>query len=146
MKWMLVVLLSLSLPEFAGWGNDFEKAKEQAQKEHKFILLNFSGSDWCGPCIRLKKEIFQTEAFNRFADEQLVLVNADFPRARKNQLSRQQQTHNDQLAEQYNSRGSFPLTLLLSPEGKVLKTWEGFPGAGADHFLAQLKESCLAAR
>ena len=91
-----------------------DEAKMLAQKEHKHILLNFSGSDWCGPCIRLHKEIFDSEAFQQFAETNLVLVNADFPRLKKNQLSASQQKINDAIADQYNSKGIFPFTVLLN--------------------------------
>lgn len=124
----------------AQWGNDFEKAKDQASKEQKLILLNFSGSDWCGPCIRLKKDIFASETFGQFAAARLVLVNADFPRAKKNQLPAAQQSHNDKLAEQYNAKGSFPMTLLLSADGRVIKSWEGYPNMDAEGFVSQLKQ------
>jgi len=139
MKWSCLLLLTIMLSSFTEWGNDFDKAKEQAKKEHKLILLNFSGSDWCGPCIRMKKEIFSLEQFQAFADQKLVLVNADFPRSKKNQLPKASQENNDHLAELYNSKGSFPFTVLLNAEGKVLKSWEGYPDKGPDNFIDQLK-------
>jgi thioredoxin-related protein len=126
---------------FAGtvhWENDFEKAKQQALSEKKYILLNFSGSDWCGPCIRMHKEIFESNAFEELASKKLILMNADFPRLKKNQLSKTQQEQNDQLADKYNAAGSFPLTVLLTPDGKLVKVWEGFPKDGADEFIDDL--------
>ncbi len=116
-----------------------DEAKMLAQKEHKHILLNFSGSDWCGPCIRLHKEIFDSEAFQQFAETNLVLVNADFPRLKKNQLSASQQKINDAIADQYNSKGSFPFTVLLNENGKVLKQWEGFPKMTPDEFVDDVR-------
>jgi len=65
---------------FSTWHYNLEEAKEIAQRDHKFILLNFSGSDGCGPCIRMHKEIFDASPFSSFAENSLVLVNADFPR------------------------------------------------------------------
>lgn len=123
----------------AGWETDFEKAKQLAEKEHKLILLNFSGSDWCGPCIRMHDEIFENEIFKSYSKDHLVLLNADFPRLKKNQLSREQQKHNDALADRYNAKGIFPLTVLLTTDGNVLKVWEGHPGIRADEFVSQLK-------
>jgi thioredoxin-related protein len=114
------------------WHYNFEEAKQIAQKEHKHILLNFSGSDWCGPCIRLHKEIFENVSFQEFASKNLVMVNADFPRLKKNQLTAAQQKINDAIAERYNSKGSFPLTLLLNETGKILKEWDGYPKVTAD--------------
>jgi thioredoxin-related protein len=123
------------------WENDFSKAKQTAATDHKYILLNFSGSDWCGPCIRLHKEIFETADFTAFANEHLVLVNADFPRQKKNQLSKAMQQQNDQLAEKYNTSGNFPYTLLLSPDGKIIQAWDGFPKQGAVGFINELKQA-----
>jgi thioredoxin-related protein len=142
---MKVLLLALScLWTFASpiWETDFEKARKEAVEKHHMILLNFSGSDWCGPCIRLKNEIFENNAFLTFADQQLVLLNADFPRSRKNQLSKEQQKMNDALADKYNPEGHFPYTLLLDENGKVIKTWEGFPNTSPAGFVDQLKTSC----
>lgn len=133
-----MTICNLTLP-VQTWLTDFEQAKTEAVKHKKLILLNFSGSDWCGPCMRLKKEIFNTEAFNTFASESLILVNADFPRSKKNKLSDQQTKQNDHIASIYNKNGLFPFTLLLTAEGKVLKEWEGFPTISPDDFVKQIK-------
>ena len=121
------------------WLTDFDQAKQKAKEEHKYILLTFSGSDWCIPCIKLHKEIFDSKAFTDFADEHLELVNADFPRLKKNQLSKEQQKKNESLADRYNPQGSFPLTLLLTEEGKVVKSWEGYPNVSPEEFTGKLK-------
>jgi len=123
----------------SGWQTSFEQAKQQAAKEHKYILLNFSGSDWCGPCIRLKETVFNTPAFVQFADSSLVLLNADFPRQKKNQLSKEQVKLNEALAEKYNPDGKFPFTLLVDEHGKVLTEWDGYPNESTDQFIDQIK-------
>jgi thioredoxin-related protein len=123
----------------AGWETDFEKAKQKAVQEHRFILLNFSGSDWCGPCISLHREIFENSVFKNFAENNLVLLNADFPRLKKNQLSKDQQKKNDLLADKYNPQGSFPYTILLDAEGKIIHTWDGFPKATPEQFITGVK-------
>lgn len=138
------VLFVQLMTSFPGWQTDFDKAKELAGQEKKYILLNFSGSDWCGPCIRLHDEIFESTVFKEFSDSQLVLVNADFPRMKKNQLPKEQQKKNDELADKYNSQGSFPLTLLLTADGKVIKTWEGVPNASPEQFIRDIKAACNA--
>jgi thioredoxin-related protein len=120
---ILSILLLLALE----WGQNLEMALTKAKEEQKFVILNFSGSDWCAPCIQLKKEVFESPAFSEFAEKNLLLVRADFPRLKKNKLSPEQSTYNDALAEKYNPEGKFPLTLLLSPEGKIIQTWEGYP-------------------
>ena len=79
------------------------------------------------------------EVFTNFATDQLVLVNADFPRSRKNQLSKEQQKRNEELADMYNKNGVFPLTLLLNADGKVLKEWQGFPKESAGEFTNEIK-------
>jgi thioredoxin-related protein len=121
------------------WHTDMQEAKALAQKEHRHILLNFSGSDWCGPCILLRKDILDAPDFSTLADTSLVLVNADFPRMKKNQLSKEQQALNDQLADRYNAKGQFPLTLLLTADGRILRQWEGNPGIKPAEFTALVK-------
>jgi len=123
-----------------------QEARQIAAKEHRHILLNFSGSDWCGPCILLRKEIFDAPDFTKMADSSLVLVNADFPRMKKNQLPAAQQQLNDQLADQYNSQGKFPLTILLNADGKALKVWEGYPSVDPAEFSRQVRAAIDAGR
>lgn len=139
MRVTLLICVAIFCMSFTNWHKSMDEAKMLAQKEHKHILLNFSGSDWCGPCIRLHKEIFDSEAFQQFAETNLVLVNADFPRLKKNQLSASQQKINDAIADQYNSKGSFPFTVLLNENGKVLKQWEGFPKMTPDEFVDDVR-------
>lgn len=136
MKFTLFVLLS---SVFAGWHYNLDEAKQLAKQEHKHILLNFSGSDWCGPCIRMHKEIFGDSSFSEMADTELVMVNADFPRMKRSQLSKEQQKLNNQMADQYNSKGAFPCTVLLNANGKVLKEWDGFPDESAQEFADEVK-------
>ena len=138
MRILWLTLFSGLLLSPPGWQTDFEKAKQSAQAEHKLILLNFSGSDWCGPCIRMHKEIFESNRFTKYAGEHLVLMNADFPRLKKHELSKDQQKKNDQLADAYDKDGIFPLTLLLTSDGKVLRKWEGLPQVSPDGFTQQI--------
>ena len=139
MKLFLIVFLGFFPVTPNEWLLDFDKAKLRAQNEHKYILLNFSGSDWCGPCIQMHKEIFETSSFEEFARGHLILLNADFPRSKKHTLAAFQQKKNDQLAESYNRKGVFPLTILLNSEGKVIKTWEGFPLLSAEEFTRDIQ-------
>ncbi len=130
-------LLLLSTP--VAWSGDFNEAAKRAQETHKLILINFSGSDWCGPCIRLRKEILESEVFESYAKDHLILVRADFPRQKKNQLNKEQVKKNESLAEKYNPEGKFPYTLLVDENGKILKQWDGFPGMDASQFTNQIK-------
>jgi hypothetical protein len=100
------------------WHYNLDEARQLAHQQRKHILLNFSGSDWCGPCIQLRTQILDKPDFLQMADSSLIMVNADFPRSKKNQLSEQQQSLNNAMADRYNSQGKFPFTLLLDADGK----------------------------
>lgn len=141
MKKIAVIPLLVLLCSFVNWHYNLQQAEQIARNSHRYVLLNFSGSDWCGPCIRLHKEIFAAPEFTAFADTSLVMVNADFPRNKKNQLSATQQSVNDELAGKYNNEGDFPLTLLLNADGKVLKKWIGYPKGTASDFIADINNT-----
>lgn len=141
MKLLLMAALFL-FTSSVEWSGNFSDAKQQAAASHKMILVNFSGSDWCGPCIRLRKEILESETFENYAKQNLVLVRADFPRNKKNELPANQVKRNNLLAEQYNPDGIFPYTLLLDENGKVVKSWDGYPNETPDAFVQQIKDAC----
>lgn len=139
MKSILVSLLFPVLLSGSTWLTDFNQAKAVSQEKHQYILLNFSGSDWCSGCIKLHKNVFEAPAFQQYAQEHLVLLNADFPRSKKNSLPADQQKKNDALAEKYNPNGIFPYTVLLNSDGTVLKKWEGYYEGGPDNFVQEIK-------
>ena len=116
-----------------------EQAAATAKAANKKILLLFSGSDWCIPCMRMEKAVFEKEAFLLYAKEKLVLVQADFPRLKKHRLPPEQQKENEALAEKYNQKGAFPFIVLLDADGKVLKEWEGEVAGSAQNFITQLE-------
>jgi thioredoxin-related protein len=136
---LLIIAFFLFTAKPVTWLGDFSKAQAEAAASHKLIVINFSGSDWCGPCIRLRKEILESDKFNDFAADKLVLVRADFPRQKKNQLGKEQVKLNEALADKYNPDGKFPFTLLVDEHGKVLKEWDGYPNETADQFIDQIK-------
>jgi len=138
--YIALAVMALLCAFTSGWETDFTQAKNKARQENKYILLNFSGSDWCGPCIRMKQELFDAPVFQSFADTHLVLVNADFPRQKRNRLPKAQQQQNDQLAETYNQAGSFPYTVLLDENGKVIKGWDGFPKESPEAFINEINQ------
>lgn len=144
MNKLLLLVTCITAMSFTQWQSDFETAKKIAKEKHEFILLNFSGSDWCGPCIRLRKEILDNDDFLKMADTSLVMVNADFPRNKKNQLDAQTRKQNDALADKYNPEGKFPLTLLLNADGKVLKEWDGLPDETPEQFSQEVMDVCYA--
>ena len=134
----MVIAAMLLLIGTPNWETNFGSASQEAQAQHKLILLNFSGSDWCGPCIRMEKAIFDQNTFLEFANESLVLLKADFPRLKKNRLSKKMEHENELLAARYNTKGIFPLTVLLDPQGNVLKSWEGLPKETAAEFVKEI--------
>jgi thioredoxin-related protein len=129
MKIFLLSFLFFVNVSTTNWQTDFVQAQADAAKSQKHILLNFAGSDWCAPCIRLSKEYFDHAEFQRYASDHLVLVRADFPRLKKNRLDKVQTKRNEDLAERYNPNGAFPLTVLVDAKGKIIKAWDGFPKA-----------------
>lgn len=133
-----MAIFSLFIITNQSWLTDWQQATQKATQENKYILLNFSGSDWCAPCIKMKKEVFESEAFLTLAEKKLILVRADFPRSKKNQLTKEQVEHNEKLAEKYNPTGKFPLTLVVDANGKVVKEWDGYVFASQDKFMAEL--------
>ena len=142
MKKLIIILLCFASMSFTIWQPDFETAKQKAKEKNELILLNFSGSDWCGPCMRMRKEIFENEQFYKMADTTLILVNADFPRNKKNQLDKINKKQNEALADRYNPEGNFPFTVLLDANGKLIKSWNGLPNEDAAVFAQQVKSIC----
>jgi len=140
MKLFSLLFLSLIITSSFIGETEFDKALQKAKDEHKLVLVRFSGSDWCIPCIKMGKEIFENADFKNYAESSLVLVVADFPRLKKNKLPADQQKANDELAEKYNRDGNFPLTVLTDENGTVLKTWEGYSNMTPGEFISQLKQ------
>ena len=137
MKLLLVYIVFFSTPAVE-WLVNFNTAKDLAARDHKYILISFSGSDWCAPCIKMKKEVFENETFLDLAERKLVLVRADFPRSKKNQLPAEQIKHNEGLAEKYNSAGKFPFTVLVDSQGNVIKEWDGYVFGSHEKFIKDL--------
>ena len=102
------------------WQPSWEVATKTSETKNKPILLVFSGSDWCAPCIKLDRDIWSTQVFQAFAKDHLVLYKADFPRRKANQLPEPLATQNKQLAAQFNAKGYFPLVVMLSAKKEVL--------------------------
>lgn len=113
-------MLFTTLAFSQNWQTNFEEAKTLASEENKTIVLVFQGSDWCAPCIKLDKEIWSTQEFKDIAKDEFIMLQADFPRRKKNKLSEAQQEHNNGLAEKYNKNGYFPYVVVLDANGKEL--------------------------
>jgi protein disulfide-isomerase len=145
-KWAIVLAaVAISVGAFAseGWETDFEKAKAKAKAENKHILIDFSGSDWCGWCVKLDKEVFSQPAFKTYAKENLILVLADFPSDKSGQ-SAALQKQNEKLSQEYSVRG-FPTVYILNPEGKAVdKT--GYQAGGPEPYVEYIKKVIAAAK
>lgn len=114
--------LLLLLPFFLlgqNWQSDFDSALTKSKTEDKPLILVFSGSDWCAPCIKLDRDIWTSEEFIAYSDENYVLYRADFPRKKRNQLPAALAAVNGELAERFNSKGYFPLVVLLDGDGNT---------------------------
>lgn len=136
---ILIVFLFLSTLGFAqNWSTNIEDAKAKATAENKTIVLVFSGSDWCAPCIKLDKNVWQSEDFKTYATEKLVLVRADFPKKKANVLPETLQISNKALAEKYNQEGYFPLVVVLNAQGKVIAK-KGYENQNAAKYVAELQ-------
>ncbi|MCY1498686.1 Disulfide bond reductase DsbH precursor [compost metagenome] len=136
---LLLFLLTVSFPAFSQkWNTSIAEAKSIASKESKPIVLVFSGSDWCAPCIKLEKSVWQSEEFKKEANDSWVLVKADFPKKKNNTQSEELKAQNRGLAEKYNKEGFFPLIVVLDKTGKVLgKT--GFNSIKASEYISLIK-------
>ncbi len=118
-----------------GWLTDYKKALETARSEKKAVLLDFTGSDWCGWCIKLRKEVFETAEFSKYASNNLVLVEVDFPKGKPQ--SDELRKQNRELQEQFGIEG-FPTIVVLNSEGKLLGRTGYVPG-GPQPFIKEIE-------
>ena len=132
---LLAALLASPLAAAEGnWSTDFGKVLQQAQAEKKMVLMNFTGSDWCGWCIKLDKEVFSQPAFKDYAAKNLVLMEVDFPNKKKQTADLKKA--NKELANRYKIKG-YPTLILLNSEGKIAGELGYMPG-GPKAFLGEL--------
>ena len=132
------VFLTASLARAeSDWLNDYKKAQQEAKASNKFLLLDFTGSDWCGWCKKFDKEILSQSQFKDYARENLVLVELDFPRAK--QQSPELRKQNQELAYQYQVQG-FPTIVVLDGDGQKLWQYDGYFPDGPAAFIAQLEK------
>lgn len=121
------------------WQTDYEQALATAKSANKCVLLNFTGSDWCPPCIQMEKVIFSKAAFLNYAKKNLVLVEIDFPRRKA--LSEKVTKQNERLADQYGIENSgYPTVVLLNPDGKILGQLEGYADEGPADIIAWVEK------
>ncbi len=118
------------------WTTDFPAAQALAKKENKLVVMNFTGSDWCSWCKKLHKEVFGTKEFGTYAKEKLVLVEVDFPNAKKQTDALKKA--NNALQEKYKAEG-FPTIVVLNGEGKVVWRQVGYMPGGPEAWISKLK-------
>ena len=132
------VLMICASPLFAQkWETNFEIAKARSEKEGKNIILVFSGSDWCIPCMKLEKNIWESADFIEYSNSHYILLRADYPKKKANVLNKEQQTQNDRIAEIYNKEGLFPFVLVLDKSGKVLGA-TGYKNVSPKEYISML--------
>ena len=123
-------------PSKPGWITSYEQGQQEAKANNKLVLLNFTGSDWCGWCILLDREVFSKPQFKEYASKNLVLVEVDFPKTK--QISETIRRQNIQLAQQYQIQG-FPTIIVLNGDGHVLGAF-GYMQGGPDVVIATLEK------
>ncbi len=119
-----------------GWMTDHAKALEKAKADKKMVVMDFTGSDWCGWCIKLDKEVFDQKDFKEYADKNLVLLKLDFPQKKK--LTQLLTKQNEKLMQEYKVEG-FPTVIVLDSEGKQIGQL-GYMQGGPSAFVAELEK------
>lgn len=133
----LAVLVSIGTWASADeWLTDYAQALTTAKAQSKPVLIDFTGSDWCGWCIKLDREVFSKEEFKNYAAQKLILLKVDFPRRKA--LPAREQAQNEQLATQYGIQG-FPTVVVLKPNGSKAGELGYMPG-GPKAFIAEIEK------
>ncbi|MEY2488398.1 MAG: hypothetical protein QOC70_340 [Verrucomicrobiota bacterium] len=121
------------------WQTDYERALATAKAAKRYVLLDFTGSDWCGPCIEMNKVVFSKAAFLNYAKKNLILVEVDYPRRKK--LPEKIAKQNEHLKDQYGIDNSgYPTVILLDPDGKILGQLEGYSGERPADIIAWVEK------
>jgi thioredoxin-related protein len=131
-------LLASQLTVLAGvqWSTDLPSAQAQAKKDKKIVLVNFTGSDWCGWCKKLQAEVFTTKEFDTYAKDKLVLVEIDFPNQKKQTAALKKA--NEALQTKYKAEG-FPTIVALNGDGKEVWRQVGYMPGGPKAWIAKLE-------
>ncbi len=133
--------VSSSVPE--GWGEDFAAAQKAAAKADKFILVAFSGSDWCPWCVRMEKDVYAVKSFVSGAKKDFELVMVDSPQ-NESILSPLAKAQNPKLLSRYGIQG-FPCSVLVHPNGDEAARFSGYQRGGPAAFLEELKKAAAKA-
>lgn len=133
---LALIALSSSFAFAEGWMTDWEAAKAKAKEEKKPILINFTGTDWCGWCIRIEKEVFSQKEFQEYAAKNLILMEVDFPK-RKEQAA-ELKAQNKALDKEFKIEG-YPTIYLLDAEGKKISEDIGYREGGPAAYTKYLQ-------
>jgi protein disulfide-isomerase len=135
----IAVLFALSGASCAradeAWATDYKKAQQEAKASHKLLLLDFTGSDWCGFCVQFDRAILSQPLFKDYATKNLVLMEVDFPVRKAQSVDTRRQ--NMELRQRYQVEG-FPTLIVLNGEGKTVWRYDGLYQGGLAAFLAEL--------
>jgi len=128
-KILTIILLSFGVFGFSQdvhdlWQEDYDKAVQLSKKNNKPILVFYTGSDWCGPCIMLEEDFFESERFLTAVQDKYVLYEANFPR-NSDLISGKQKNDNLKIQRKYKL-SSFPTVLILNKKGKVIGERSGY--------------------
>lgn len=134
---LIVSLCSACLVYKLGETN-FHHAQHKASQLQRPLLLIFSGSDWCRNCIKLENEVLKSDAFQAYADENIIIYNADKPILKKHKLPAPIKKTNDSLMIKYNPSGIYPYVVLIQNE-KKLGAIGGYNGASPQQYIKKLK-------
>jgi protein disulfide-isomerase len=135
---LLAFLCFSSVAVAADWQTDYAKALQAGRAQNKRVLLDFTGSDWCGPCIQLRKQVFSRPDFAAYAEKNLVLVEIDYPQRKKQPA--ELVTQNERLSKQYGiDEKGFPTVVLLDPNGKTLREFNGYSGESVAELIAWIE-------
>jgi thioredoxin-related protein len=135
---VLVVVWALLGTAGAEWQTDYGKALAKAKAEHKKVLLDFTGSDWCPPCIELRRRVFSRPEFRAYADKNLMVIEIDYPLHKQQSADLKKQ--NERLAGQYRiDEKGFPTVILLDPEGKMMREFTNYGGESVADVIAWIE-------
>lgn len=123
-------------PSKPGWITSVEQGQQEAKVNNKLVLLDFTGSDWCGWCVLLDREVFSKPKFKDYASKNLVLVEVDFPKRKP--VPDAARRENLRLAQRYQIQG-FPTIIVLNGDGQVVGEF-GYVKGGPDAFIAVLEK------
>ena len=136
-KLVCAAVLVVSLQAGEGWLVDAEKAKAQASKDGKALLMDFTGSDWCPPCKQLKSKVLDSTEFKEFAAKNLVLLELDFPND-KSKVSKETAAQNKKMSKEYKIEG-YPTIIVLDKSGKELGREVGYSGESPKEYIKKIE-------